>query len=119
MLETKIILTVVGETANETLAKIDEAQKWLSEKTKEVARTIYSLSPSEKRKFNSDPDEYILNLFSAEDIQKSVYACLNKKKRPFEIEYNTVKSKILMDVIHHEQIEAKYKNIHKTGATTY
>lgn len=89
MLLQKITYVVEGEKVDETLSKIENAQKWLEQKAQYVADSISHLKGRAKTKFEEDPDGYIINYFSEEDFEKCVYAAMPTHK-PFSVEESRV-----------------------------
>ena len=97
MLIQKITYIVEGEKVDETLSKIENAQKWLKQKALYVADSISHLRGRAKTKFEEDPDGYILNYFSEEDFEKCVYAAM-PTQAPFSVEAGHVISYIIFQV---------------------
>ena len=97
MLIQKITYVVEGEKVDETLSKIENAQKWLKQKALYVADSISHLRGRAKTKFEEDPDGYILKYFSEDDFEKCVYAAMPTQK-PFLVEVGQVISYIIFQV---------------------
>ena len=85
MIIAKTIYCVQGEKPEETLLKRSKAIKWRASKALDVAEVIDGLKGKAKMKFEEDPDEYILNLLTDEEMEKLIYASMPEKE-PFRVD---------------------------------
>ena len=117
MLAQKITYIVEGEKVDETLSKIENAQKWLKQKALYVADSISHLRGRAKTKFEEDPDGYILKYFSEEDFEKCVYAAM-PTQAPFSVEDTQVIVNMIFQVSRLTEYKESDITTSKTGCST-